>query len=78
MNEYNLIKNSLQDDGESTLRILDKCYQEGLKLYQRLTTTINRKLLSPNKIVEAEETRESIKNNLNEILESCIALRLKK
>ncbi len=75
---YRLIKSSIQEDTENTLIILDKCYQRGLKSYQKLTRLINNGRLGEEKLIKAERERESIKNSLNKILDSSINLRLRK
>ena len=75
---YRLIKSSIEADKENTLKILDKCYQRGVKSYQRLIKLINKKRLSEDKLAEARMGIESITDGLNKILNSSVNLYLKK
>ncbi len=71
---YRLIKSSIEEDKQNTLRILDKCYQKGLKSYQRLTKLISKKRLSEYRLAKARIGIELITDGLNKILDSSVNL----
>lgn len=76
MTLYRLFKKAAKGDREGIVYILDRCYEKGLRSYQRLTNILRRHPDEQSKFIDkVRKSGSSIVDSLNKISDSKIDLR---